>query len=139
MGLPASFQEHLCLFLLPGHPEPSQAPVQRGGQLCEAVLPVAEQQQGREVVKGLQTCAQGSGVPLEQAVDQTVSCGGLPGLALVLLSCKGILCNFAANCSSIWGLSGESAAPFQGILEKVWRGADLREPEICTEKSQQKL
>lgn len=98
-------------------------------------MPETHQQQGKEVVKGLQTCAQVSGVPLEEVVDQTMNCDGLLGLAFVLLSCKRIvLCNFAANCSSIWGLSGECAAPFQGILGRRFGVVQILEPEICTEK-----
>lgn len=74
-------------------------------------------------------------MPLEEVVEHTMNCEGLPGLALVVLRCEGIvLCDLAGNCCSVWGLSGECAAAFQGILEKVWRGADL-EPEICIEKS----
>lgn len=74
-------------------------------------------------------------VPLEEVVEQTMNRGGLPGLAFVLLSCKVIiLCNFAANCSSIWGLRVVSVL----FLSKgFWRRSgevQIFECEVCTEE-----
>lgn len=94
--------------------------------------------QGKEGVKGLQTCAQGSGCPCSasgRACGTTMNCGGLPGLGFVLLSCKGIiLCNFAANCSSIWALRVVSVL---FLSRGFWRRSgevQLCEPEVCAER-----
>lgn len=102
-------------------------------ELCGAGMAVPCQQQGKEGVKGLQTCAQGSGVPLEEVEEHTMNCGALPGLVFVLLSCKGIvLWNFAANCSSIWGLR---VVTVLFLSKGFWRRSgevQIFEPEVCT-------
>lgn len=75
------------------------------------------------------------GVPLEEVMEQTVNCGGLPGLAFVLLSCKVIiLCSFPANCSSIWGPRVVSVLFLSKGFWKSFGEVQIFEPEVCTEE-----